>query len=212
MNTIVLVQKDNPASKENYACGKCHQFWGGEQKLADECCGQRICECGTTITEKHFTVCAECRAKREVEREAALFEKATKVTLAEYEHEVVYWEGSGSGDMGDGFWSIDALLEHCEQEEIELPEYVWGCTPKQMMLDGTDIVSRELEDAYENAFDDVSEEHLRQLNDFLTEWCKKENIVSWDTDMGVAVMLPQPEAGDAKPPPETPPNEPVEAA
>jgi len=171
---IVLVQKDNPDSKESFACGTCRRFYGDQRAEAEACCSPRHCECGTVLERSAgYSACAACRTRHASEKEAEWFEKARKVTPAEYEHEPVHWDGGGHGDFGEGFWSsVEELLEHCESQEIEPPEYVWGCEPTTLTLDGTDIVSRALEDFYENAFDHVSKEDLRQLDEFLVAWCK----------------------------------------
>jgi hypothetical protein len=191
MNVIVMVQKDNPVAPENYACGECRMFWGTQRTLAEECCGPRTCTCGARIERKEgYSHCRDCRAKAATERENERFAKATKVTNAQYEHEPVYYDGHG-GDYGDGYWStLEALLEHCEQHGCEPPEYVWGCAPKVLTLDGSDIVSRALEDEFfEDAFDTIAAKDLAELDAFLTAWCTKVNLQAWDVDYGTAVLV-----------------------
>lgn len=203
MDILTFVQEDKPDAPKNYGCGKCKLFWGGSLENAEQCCQPPLpknCACGKLIDASCYVVCGECRAKNNSEREAARFEKAKKVTYEEYDEEIIYVDGYGSGDMiGDGYWSsLDEFLDHCESEDIEPPEYVWGVSQQKFTLDAEDIIDSALENQefYEDARGNISKEDMNALDKFLTEWCKKVDLTCYMEDNSVAVLVPAKEASD----------------
>jgi len=193
VETIVLVQRDKPDSLENYACGKCHVFYAGERAEADACCAPRACACGAVIEERYYSACAACRAITESTREAEEFAKATKVTYAEYDEEVVFWDGHGSGDMGgDGFWSsLETVLEHCDQEELARPMFVWGVSRTYLSLDARSILESNLEsqEFYEDAYDNIPGPEIEALDAYLKALCDRLKLHVF-FPAGVAVLVP----------------------
>lgn len=124
------------------------------------------------------------------------FEKAKKVTIAEYDGPI-FRDGTG-GDWGEGYFSdIDALLDHCESNGEDPPSYVWACSPKPFELGERaveDFLERELEsqEMYEGAGDHITAEQRKELSDILEAWAKKVNLQSWEIDYSRAVLLEEP--------------------
>lgn len=206
MNPIVLVVKDRPDAKENYACGGCNRFYGGDQKLAARCClPDRYCgECDAKLPASRVHLCDACYAPiaakltaEAADREAARFEAAKKVSYEEYPEVVVFWEGAGSGDMeGDGYWSsLDALLEKCDEDGIERPKYVWGVRRQYLSLDAETVLEREFESGefHDGVGDHVPKALHDELDAFLKAWTAKlkEHLWSYFLDTSTAVLVPE---------------------
>lgn len=103
----------------------------------------------------------------------------------------LYWEDH-SGNMGDGYFSdMDALLDHCEQNDLEVPKYVYACTENSFRMDAEELVSGELEaqEFYDGAFDHITAEQLKELDVFLEAWAKKVNLVCFIVDYSRAIIL-----------------------
>jgi hypothetical protein len=127
------------------------------------------------------------------EKEQKWFEKSQKLRIEEYDGPV-YWDGH-AGDIGDGYFSdVDALLDYCEQEGMEVPEYVWACAKTDMRLDAESIVESAVEDMYEDAYDSIPNKAMVSLQAYLDTWAKEVNIVSWHDDHSRAVLLREPDA------------------
>jgi hypothetical protein len=169
-----------------------------QQEAAQHC--QKLCPCGQVLAAYRLR-CRACLDHLEQEKEQARFEKSEKLTIEQYDGPV-YWDGH-SGNIGDGYFSdIDALLDHCEQEGLDVPEYVWSCEPKEMKLSAEDIIERAVEEMYEDAYDSISEKSKIHLQLFLDTWCKEQNIVSWHDDRSRSVLLREPMVSSAPPPAE----------
>jgi len=121
----------------------------------------------------------------EARRDREAFDKATKIDAKEYTG-WVSWPGCGE----DGFFkSVDALRKHCTEHELELPSFVWACTPDPMYLNEADILAAALEGHFDGALESISRAERERLQAFLDEWTAKQNIVSWHEDRTRAVIL-----------------------
>lgn len=121
MNAIELFHHDGRAAGV-FACGKCRTVWGA-QPQAEQCCAPYHCQtCGVEVP-RYNTSCSACFAAEQNRIDRTRFHNAEKV---ESWDGWIYCEGFGR----DGFsQSIGELLEECEDEGKELPEYAWTCTP-----------------------------------------------------------------------------------
>ena len=197
-----VVLRKVPDKPIAFACGKCGilftaaVFGGGDggliaaEQLAKEHCEPKLCTCGKEC-KKHYTICQECSDRKQVEKEAAAFEKAKKVSIEEYEGQAVYWEdGPPGSSCGDGYYSgIDELLDLCEDEGFDLPKYVWATTPVDLHIRAASILENALSEHYEDAYDDLGDKAETELQKLLDEWCAKQKIRSWEKDYGVAVLI-----------------------
>ena len=184
-----------------YACPKCglmfilHKSDGVEHRAekkrnaAAHCV--KNCVCGKPLDYHYYIRCKDCRAELEVAREQARFEKAEKLSIEAYPDHPVFWE-KGTGDMnGEGYFSsVDALLDHCEAEGLDLPEYVWACTRRDLHLHAHDVIH----DAIERHNMDTDGTHIPEeaentMQSFFDAWLKEQGIHAWFVDYSRAVVL-----------------------
>lgn len=210
LDVIIRGQEDPVA----YACPTCGQLFilsrrdsveervRKAQAAAHHCVKE--CVCGKPIDYHYYLRCKDCRLEAEVQKEQERFEKAEKLTIEAYDGPV-YWETGCSGDMGDGYFSdVDSLLDYCEQEGIDVPEYVWACASSSFQLEADAIIEHALErqDAYEDAFDSIKDDARARLQAYLTVWTKEVDLTFWHDDHSRAVLLR--EAEIPPPPPSAP--------
>ena len=143
----------------------------------------KSCACGNPLGKYYRLLCDECEGKKAKERESVRFEKAQKIEIADYDGPVVH---------GDEFYSdIDSFLDHCENEGLELPKYVWATTPEKFELNADDIVERELEkqSMHEDAWDSIPDKAMVSLRAFLEAWTKEISLDTYFEDQSRAVLL-----------------------
>ena len=169
------------AIKENmdlYRCEKCKKLDTSEY-AANICCKQYHCRVCGKETPQYMLICDSCA---EHER----FEKARKMTLAEYYEEF-------PGNMlyyGEEFYDdIESLLDSIDYDYEDIPKYVYGTTMESMEIDANQMLQQaeedsDVEDFY---FDDAGAKELRE---FVKQWNAKyaKSYYSWNDK--VVVMLP----------------------
>jgi hypothetical protein len=190
------------ADAVGYACPKCgasflvhnrknpERYEEERKRQYEESAGHCVkdCPCGKPIEDSYRLRCRGCMDQIEADKEAALFQKSRKLTIEEYDGPL-YWEGH-SASMGDGYFAdIDEVLDYCEQEGADVPEYVWTCVRDDFKIEAETAVSHALSDMYEEAFESISEESLKHLQSYLDAWCKEQCIVGWHSDHSRAVLL-----------------------
>lgn len=135
------------------------------------------CKCGNKRLE-YRTLCDGCLEK-------SRFEKAKKINIKDYQDNFIY-------DINTEryFQDIDDLEEYYEDEEMELPDYVYGCVAIEFNLDMYGIVQDELLDNhFEDAYDFVDMDSLNNLQKIVDEWTKAQGIVSYEKDYNLAILL-----------------------
>lgn len=184
-----------------FACPKCGLLFilskteteEGKEEKAREASAHCVkqCHCGKPLESHYRLHCADCRDSLEAARERARFMAATKLTIEEYPDHPVFWAGH-SGDMnGDGYFSsVDLLLDHCEDQAVDVPEYVWACTRHDLKLDVGSI----LQDALEQQDMDPDSANIptpagERLQAFIDVWLKELGVHSWFEDRSRAVVL-----------------------
>lgn len=179
MNAIELYHADGKPCGI-YHCEKCRIVHRIKQ-LADECCLPRICECGAEC-QQYYTVCDDCRRKKDIAKERERFEKAEKVTV---------WDGPVTDPHGDRYGrNLDELLELLDYDEADPPEYVWTCHERPVcVLDYGRIIESATGDAYED-FDPGSLDGEKELTEALEKFnaLNKENVV-WEPNYKLALVL-----------------------
>lgn len=198
LDIIVRGREDRPVA---FACPKCGTLFilrknDGEDEMARRrleasmhCV--KTCVCGNPIDKHYMLRCHACITRMEQEKEQARFIKAEKLSLEDYTDAPVYWEGH-EGGMGDGYFSgVDEILDYCETEGLEVPEYVWACKPHEFKLDAESILERELEnqEMYEDADEDIHEDARGRLQAYLNVWVKEQALVGWQSDYARAILL-----------------------
>jgi hypothetical protein len=159
------------------ADGKGHTFTPEERlKLteasAERCCNYKCNKCGVA-TKQFFNECDKCRDARwdseRIEKEAAAFAKAKERT-----------DYAGPFMFNDRYFAdMEAVLDHCECRDIEVPEYLW--VPEEMVLsmDADNIIESALEEHYEGADDNIDKDARKELQNRLDAWCVKQCIRSY---------------------------------
>lgn len=130
-------------------------------------------------TPQYMLICDSC-----AERER--FEKARKMTLAEYYEEF-------PGNMlyyGEEFYDdIESLLDSIDCDYEDIPKYVYGTTMESMEIDANQMLQQAEEDSDVDDFyfDDAGAKELRE---FVKQWNAKyaKSYYSWNDK--VVVMLP----------------------
>lgn len=199
---LEIVLKKYPDRVVAYACANCGAlystviFGGGPEgdtaaRHAALAHCHHFCTCGSPVPVNRST-CDACWGARVKEKEEKVFELAAKVTLEEYEDQPIYWEGppGGSSMSGDGYFlNIEEFLERCEEEEIDVPPYVWATKPVTLSMDASYLLESALDEHHEGARDEFPDGAERELQDLLDAWCAKQKVKSWDVDYKRSVLL-----------------------
>lgn len=153
-------------------------------------CAARICECGAALEDKYYTACRSCLQKKALEKEQARFDKAAKLTIEEYDGPL-YWEDR-SGSLGEGYFAgADEILDYCEQEEVDVPRFVWACSQHAFTLDAESLLEDELErqEMYEGAGEDISDAARHKLQELLDTWSREQKLYAYQPDFSRAVVF-----------------------
>ena len=99
--------------------------------------------------------------------------------------------------MGDGFFEDwDEFFEEWWDEDKDKefptrPEYVWITTPNEFRIYAENICENATNDLYEGAYEDISEEDFKRLQNFLDDWCKSSGVgVSYRVSHKYKVRIP----------------------
>ena len=168
----------NIIEKPAYQCAVCKKAYF-DKNMAEKCCSPKFCEdCGKELHPRwHMTVCTSCCDKR-------LFDKAEKLTPAQWDGWV---QRDGYGYNEGYFESIGDLLEHCKDEGIETPEWVFCCEKIHHRIDIDNILFDMLEEAHEDARDCIVDEE--ELCRFVKEWNAKQTVATYYPDYSKVVVL-----------------------
>jgi hypothetical protein len=160
-----------------FFCSQC-RIVSRDKEFADKCCVPDKCRiCGEDVPEKHWSVHRSCREKE-------IFDKSEKLTS---------WDGwvcaDGIGHNDGYFESVEELKEYCEDEEIELPEYVHPCI--EVSFEGVDLeraIERVTEEMFEDAWDHLKglselEEAVKVFNE------KNKELVTYIEDPKRVILL-----------------------
>jgi hypothetical protein len=176
-----------------YACPSCGAVFTtytfGRDSAADQaarymasahCHG--FCACGETIG-KSRSRCDRCWHEHLAASEEKVFQAAKKVRLEDYPAQPVYWNNNDR----DGFFiGIDEVLDRCEEEGLEVPKYVWAAREVPFALNADYLIDRAIEDHGEDVRDELADKELQTL---LDQWCRRQDVKSWQPDYTTAVLL-----------------------
>jgi hypothetical protein len=133
-----------------------------------------ICpDCGNETGKSTWCNNESCRRKRDEESESRLYEKAVKYTLENVPKEYCEYFFTDTYGYDNGYFTdIDSLEDYCKDNDIDIPKFIWGTSSKSLSIDADNIVSNELEEWYEDAFDRVDGNELAKLQIALDDFCK----------------------------------------
>jgi hypothetical protein len=179
---IECIQKGgDPEKTVIWACGTC-KLAKASKEDALECCAPYVCEkCGKEVK----SYCEDCSKKKQWAREKATYDKAKKVMLSEYSGDWLFCDRCNEYHP-----DVDSLLD-AHDDDDDPPTWAWGTTEQPFTLDAERIISDELEsqEFYEDAFDNISGESLKELQTFLDAWLKKQDMKSYMVDYGTVVDI-----------------------
>jgi len=151
-----------------FKCLNCNKVYLKED-IAKDCCAPKFCQsCGKQLNN-YMLKCDSCIEKQR-------FEKAEK--LNEWEGKVYH---------NDEYYdSVEEFIESCEDNENEIPEYIYVAEPRKWKGLNIDLDSQ-LEDEYEDAIENIVE--ITELEEFLKKWNEKQNIISFVPNFKKVVMI-----------------------
>lgn len=127
------------------------------------------------------------RDKKNKEYEMNLFKKAkVKTTILEADKSKIEMMYSEVYPYNEGYFTeIEELEEYCEDNDIEMPKYVYGTYKSSLSINAYDMVESECEnnELHEDAFNNIT--NLEELQTFLDDWCSKQtgtDTYSMDTN------------------------------
>lgn len=171
-----------------YQCPICHTSYVGKLR-ADNCCKPKLCEdCGCELPKSHgYTVCDECRNKREEKRELERYNKATHYTFATAPKESIEYLYSEKYPFDDGYM-LDVEDDRVGEFGIK---YVYGTNRVSPSYDASDIVESMLEESYEDAMDHVNSDETAKLQEAIDTFIKNHGgCLDWfEVDYSVVIDL-----------------------
>ena len=155
-----------------------------------------ICEkCGEIIPKGFLR--HDCKDEQELKRkEYAQRRKNALKNAPDATPEILensLWFCSDDYGYNDGYfeeWEEFFEYWHEYHDEDERPEFVWATEPVDISINASDIVSNATEDLYEDAYDDVSSKSIKELQDYLDNWCKTCGIRTTYYESKYKVRIP----------------------
>lgn len=128
--------------------------------------------------------------RQDRERNAADFEKATKIPAREYTGWVC--RPDAFNEPGYGYHaSVEDMIDHLLMTDDDLPPFVWATTEQRLKLDANWILENALDEHHEDARDQISDEAEKALQAFLDEWVTRSdvNVISYAEDRTRAIVF-----------------------
>lgn len=151
-----------------------------------------ICpECGNETGRSFICNNRSCRDKREAKNEQRRYEKATKYTFGSCPKDSCKMFFSDTYGYDNGYFDdLDSLEDYCNDNDIPVPEYIWGTTEKSLSMDAYDIVSNKLEDWYEDAIDRIDDKCLQELQKAFDKFCDECGVGNcYDVDYRTCILI-----------------------
>lgn len=145
----------------------------------------RLCQyCGKQISKMYIDKCdcEQYKAKEEEEKRIKYQEKISKaeeVDIKDIDSEIWFYDEQTDDYFYDVDSFVDAYKDSDEYESDEeminnLPEVLWLTDPVDISIDADSIIESYCEELHEDAFDNISGEDRKELQNMLDEWCKKQ--------------------------------------
>lgn len=194
-----LCIRDNPYGLSNDPEKKFNQFPYKHQSITScpNCYNGvvRYCpDCGKQLSRMR-TICdceaAQQRRQQEEDRkEQELFDKAEKHEPNALGDKFLMAQ-SDFYPYNDGYFvSWDDFFDNLDADIAERPIYVWGTSEIELSLDATDIVSTACEDMYDDAYSDIGDAAVKEMQDFLDAWKEKYGARSYSVTTKHAIRIP----------------------
>jgi len=144
-----------------------------------------LCQyCGKQIP-KHYIDKCDCeqyKAKEEEEKRIKYQEKilkAEEVNIKDIDSGMWFYDEQTDDYFSDIDSFVDAYRDFDEYESEEdmmnnLPEVLWLTDPVGIFMDADNIIESACEELHEDAYENISGEDRKELQNILDEWCKKQ--------------------------------------
>lgn len=144
-----------------------------------------LCQyCGKQIQKGYINKCdcEQYKAKEKEEKRIKYQEKISKaeeVDFKDIDSDMWFYDEY----MDDFFSDVDSFVdaykdfdEYASDEEMmnNLPEVLWLTDPVDISMDADDIIASACEDLHEDAYENISSEDTKELQNMLDEWCEKQ--------------------------------------
>lgn len=169
-----------------FYCSECRSVYKTEAE-ACKCHGERLCECGEKIEQHYRSKCNACDSKEWHQKSAAAefarYEKATKITYAEYKGSMIY-------DADKYYEDLESALDG--YDDGQEPEYVWACK-------NIGVTKATTESLYENMLENMGEDAdvydlngVDELEAAVTAFNEANKSISvWEPDYSTAILVPE---------------------
>jgi len=164
-NGISFIKNGNYIS----SCTKCH----GEGQI--ELCTEG---CGRLKYSYYYTVCKECKDKKQEEiefrKEKEAFEKATKISFNDYDG--MFLDNERAIDKEE----FEENLYYKILEDDNYPDYVYGTRKQHVInIDFKDIIYNACEDGYEDMDSFLDYKGVDEIQNKIDEWIDKQGDANY---------------------------------
>ena len=145
----------------------------------------RLCQyCGKQIRKSsiNYCDCEQYKAKEE-EKERLKYQekisKAEEVDIKDIGSDMWFYDEQTDDYFSDIESFVDAYKDFEEYESDEemmnsLPEVLWLTDPVDISMDADSIIENACEELHEDAYENISGEDRKELQNMLDEWCNKQ--------------------------------------
>lgn len=145
----------------------------------------RLCQyCGKQIPKGYIDKCdcKQYKAKKDEEKRIKYQEmvsKAEEVDIKDIDHEMWFYDEQTDDYFSDIDYFVDAYKDSDEYESDEeminnLPEVLWLTDPVDISMDADSIIESACEELHEDAYENISDKDIKELQNILDKWCEKQ--------------------------------------
>lgn len=142
----------------------------------------KLCEyCGKPLPRNTSRCdCEQYKAKEEEEKRIKHQEKISKaeeVDIKDIDSDMWLYDEQTDDYFSDIDYFVDSYKDFDEYDKEmmnNLPEVLWLTNPMDIFMDADDIISNACEELHEDAYNNISIEDTKELQNMLDEWCKKQ--------------------------------------
>lgn len=154
----------------------CHNCYNGVIHLC-QYCGKQIRKGSIDYCD-----CEQYKAKEKEEKRIKYQEKISKaeeIDIKDTDSEMWFYDEQTDDYFSDIDSFVDTYKDFDEYESDEemmnnFPEVLWLTDPVDISLDADSIIENACEELHEDAYDNISEEDIKELQNLLDEWCRKQ--------------------------------------
>lgn len=116
----------------------------------------------------------ECRDFFDKQSEQKRYDKAIKVSFDDAPKECKEMLYSECYGYNEGYFTdVEEFIDYCQDNEIEIPKYVWGTEKIKPFVSADSIVEDACENLHEDAYSNIC--GIDELQEFLEKWWGKQS-------------------------------------